>query len=69
MKFLEILKKRYSVRNYLNRSIENEKLEFFLECAKLSQSESNFQPWVLNVVKDGVPTKKRKSLNEIIRVV
>ena len=52
MNFLELSKKRYSVRNYLNRQVENEKLEYILECARLSQSAANFQPWLLYVIKD-----------------
>lgn len=52
MNFLELSKRRYSVRHYQNKPVEEEKLTYILECARLSQSAANFQPWMLYVVKD-----------------
>ncbi|MCH5229432.1 MAG: nitroreductase family protein [Muribaculaceae bacterium] len=52
MNFLELSKKRYSVRNYLSKPVEEEKLTYILECGRLSQSAANFQPWMLYVIKD-----------------
>ena len=52
MNFLELSRKRYSVRNYLSKPVEEEKLAYILECARLSQSAANFQPWMLYVIKD-----------------
>lgn len=53
MNFLELSRRRHSVRSYLNRSVEEEKLAYVLECARLSQSAANLQPWILYVVKEG----------------
>lgn len=52
MDFLELSRKRYSVRNYHPKPVEEEKLSYILECARLSQSAANFQPWMLYVIKD-----------------
>lgn len=52
MNFLDLSRKRYSVRNYLSKPVEEEKLSYILECARLSQSAANFQPWMLYVIKD-----------------
>lgn len=61
MNFLELSRKRYSVRNYLNKPVEDEKLNYILECARLSQSAANLQPWILYVVKDD---KVRSQINQ-----
>lgn len=52
MNFLELSRRRHSVRNYLDRPVEEEKLAYVLECARLSQSAANLQPWMLYVVKE-----------------
>ena len=52
MNFLELSRKRYSVRGYLSKPVEDEKLAHILECARLSQSAANFQPWMLYVIKE-----------------
>jgi nitroreductase len=50
MKFNELLKERYSVRNYSTQPIENEKLNMVLEAARLAPSAVNYQPVRLYVV-------------------
>jgi len=51
MKFLDLVKKRQSVRRYLiNKPIEDEKLERILSAAHLAPSASNSQPWTFIVV-------------------
>ena len=45
MEFIELVKKRYSVRAYEARSVEREKLDYVLECARLAPSAVNRQPW------------------------
>lgn len=45
MKFLDLVKARYSVRNYSSRPIEKEKLDYVMECVRLAPSAVNFQPW------------------------
>ena len=45
MEFIELVKKRYSVRAYAARGVEREKLDYVLECARLAPSAVNRQPW------------------------
>ena len=52
MEFLELAKKRYSVRGYSEREVEKEKLDYILECARLAPSATNAQPWKIYVVTD-----------------
>jgi nitroreductase len=51
-KILEIIKRRHSVRSYLDRPIEEEKLLTVLEAARLAPSASNSQPWHFYIVRD-----------------
>ena len=50
MDFLELVRMRYSVRQYSAREVEKEKLEYVLECARLAPSAVNQQPWHFYVV-------------------
>lgn len=51
MNFLDLVKKRQSVRRYIiDRSIEKEKLDRIVESARLAPSASNSQPWTFIVV-------------------
>lgn len=50
--FLDLVRKRQSDRAYLDRKIENEKLERMLEAARLAPSATNAQPWKMIVVTD-----------------
>ena len=54
MKFLDLVKKRYSLRNYYNRKVEREKIELCLEAARLAPSACNSQPWFFVVIDDKV---------------
>jgi nitroreductase len=49
---LETIRKRRSIRSYLDKPVEQEKLDQILEAARLSPSAVNFQPWSFIVVKD-----------------
>jgi nitroreductase len=51
-KVFNIIRDRFSVRNYADRPIEDEKLNFILEAARLAPSASNSQPWHFYVVRD-----------------
>ncbi len=53
MNFIELVKKRESVRGYLDKSVEREKIERCIECARLAPSACNSQPWKFIVVDDG----------------
>lgn len=50
MNFLDLVKKRYSVRDYLPRTIEPEKMNYIMECVRLAPSAVNFQPWHFSIV-------------------
>lgn len=50
MSFIEIAKKRYSVRNYSDRKVEKEKLEKILQAAHVAPTAANLQPIRLLVV-------------------
>lgn len=56
MDFLELAKKRYSVRNYQEKKVEEEKLLKILEAGRVAPTAANFQPQRLIVVqsKDGL---------------
>lgn len=51
MNFIEIAKKRFSVRNYTDREISNETLNQILEAANVAPTAANLQPIRLIVVK------------------
>jgi nitroreductase len=58
LKFLELVKRRQSVRRYLPDRIEPEKIKRCLEAARLAPSASNSQPWSFIVITD--PDQKNK---------
>jgi len=68
LKFLDLVKKRQSVRRYLSKEIEPDKLQRCLEAARLAPSASNSQPWSFIIVNN--PELKDKvaklTFNQII---
>ena len=58
MNLYEVIKSRYSVRSYLNKPVEQEKLDRILEAARLAPSGSNRQPWKFVVVRGAEMRKK-----------
>jgi nitroreductase len=52
MNFLELVRERQSVREYLDRPVEREKIERCLEAARYAPSACNSQPWRFIVVDD-----------------
>ena len=58
MTFLELATARYSVRNYLSKPVEEEKLNYLLECGRVAPSAANYQPWIIHVVRDQQLKKK-----------
>ncbi len=58
MKFLDLVKKRNSVRNYSSRPVPGEVIERCLEAARLSPSACNAQPWSFIVVADAALRKR-----------
>ena len=61
MNLKKLIETRYSVRAYLSKPVEEDKLEYILNCARLAPSACNLQPWSFYVV-----TGEKKRL-EIIR--
>lgn len=58
MNFLDIAKRRYSSRKYLDKPVEEEKLLKVLEAARIAPSAANKQPCVFYVVKEKENLKK-----------
>jgi nitroreductase len=50
--FLDIAAKRYSVRGYTDRPVEEDKLAAVLEAGRIAPSACNNQPWVFIVVRE-----------------
>jgi nitroreductase len=63
MSFLELAKKRYSVRSYQNQEVEAEKLKLILEAGRVAPTGANFQPQRLLVVqtRDGLEKLKNSA--------
>ena len=62
MDFDDVINKRYSVRGYLDKEVEDEKLEYVLKAATIAPTGVNNQPFKVFVI----DTKKNKeSLSEI----
>lgn len=64
MQFLDLAKSRYSVRDYTNDPVEEEKLLKILEASRVCPTAANFQPQKLLVIKsqEGLD-KLRKAVN------
>jgi nitroreductase len=60
MDFLQLAKKRYSVRNYSPKKVEEEKLLKILEAARVAPTGSNRQPHRLIVVQEAEGLEKLK---------
>lgn len=58
MKFIDLAKCRHSVRGYINKAIEPEKLEYVMQCVRLAPSAVNIQPWKFITVKDDDAKRK-----------
>lgn len=64
MNVTEAIKKRKSVRNYLDKPIENEKLMSVLEAGRLAPSACNRQEWRFVIVRDsGIRRKLVEAAN------
>ena len=58
MALLDLIKHRKSVRDFLDRPVEREKIMMCLEAARLAPSACNSQPWKFIVV-DDMPLKHK----------
>lgn len=61
MELKEAIKRRQSIRSYLDKSVPEEKLRNVLEAARLAPSASNRQPWKFIVVRE---KRRRQQLGE-----
>lgn len=52
MEFIDVIKSRISVREFSPNGVEDEKLTYVLECARLAPSWMNKQCWRFIVIKD-----------------
>ena len=58
MNVIDAIKKRASVRSYLDKPMEDEELNAVLEAGRLAPSADNRQEWRFVVVKDGEVRRK-----------
>lgn len=56
MEFIDVITERYSVRGYLDKEVEKEKLEYVLKAATIAPTGVNAQPFKVFVI----DTKKHK---------
>lgn len=65
MEFLDIAKKRYSVRNYMDKKVERKELEQILQAAHVAPTAANLQPVRLLVVQQEEGLEKLKKAANI----
>ena len=58
MDFLELVKNRYSCRSYQPKDVEQDKLDYIMECVRLAPSAVNKQPWKFRIVSSAEDRKK-----------
>jgi len=56
--FLSLVQKRRSIRRYLDKPVEPEKIDRLIEAALRAPSSRGFNPWEFVVVTDGVQLEK-----------
>ena len=56
-----IISNRYSCRSYLDKPVEDEKLDYIKECMRLAPSAVNRQPWKFRVVRSQEAREKLQS--------
>lgn len=62
MNFLELAKARYSVRNFSDKPIEQEKLDAVLQAAQIAPTAVNSQPFKIYVVRSAEALAKMRGL-------
>ncbi|MFH0986997.1 MAG: nitroreductase family protein [Candidatus Micrarchaeota archaeon] len=60
MKVSEAIEKRRSIRQFLDKDVEEEKIKDIIDNARKSPSGNNAQPWKFYVLKNGKITEKMK---------
>lgn len=66
MNFIELIKSRYSVRAFSERTVEDEKLNMLLEAAKVAPTACNNQPQKLYVLKSEDAIEKLKASTKFV---
>lgn len=61
MEFMDVVKKRRSIRKYADRPVPPELIETMLEAARLAPSGTNRQPWRFKVLTGAETDKLRKA--------
>lgn len=56
--FLELTQQRYSCRNYQDKPVETEKLNYVMECVRLAPSAVNRQPWRFRIISEAADKAK-----------
>lgn len=54
MEFSDVIKYRTSIRDYSDKEVEEDKINYILECARLAPSAMNRQSWRFIVIKNKV---------------
>ncbi|MCD4736328.1 MAG: nitroreductase family protein [Bacteroidales bacterium] len=62
MEFLELARKRYSVRKYKPERVPEEDLNYILEAGRIAPSAVNYQPWRFIVVSE---KENREKINDL----
>ena len=62
MDVYEAIRRRRSVRSYLDRAVEDDRLRRVLDAGRIAPSARNLQPWRFVVVRDG---QRRRKLAEL----
>ncbi len=62
MELYEAIKKRYSVRAYRDKPVEQEKLDRIFEAVRQAPSANNRQPWKFVLIRDAATRKKLVSV-------
>jgi nitroreductase len=65
MECLEAIRTRRSIRNYLDKPVEQDKLSAVLEAVRISPSWANMQCWRMVVVKDRATHEKISDLSYV----
>lgn len=58
MDFLELTKQRYSCRSYKPTRVEQDKMDYVMECVRMAPSAVNHQPWRFRIISDATGLKK-----------
>ena len=58
MDFLELTRNRYSCRNYQSKVVEQDKMDYIMECVRLAPSACNKQPWRFRILTEEEDLKK-----------